>query len=76
MAKDGGRISGRSRFDGIARGFAHGLGQSVGSPMASRQGVALPAKSPGESLRGDWEKLGGDMRRAAGKVMERDREAG
>jgi hypothetical protein len=55
---------------GAARGFIHGLGQLV-SIGASTPRIAFPdtKRSPAEALKGDWDKLGGDMKRAATKVI-------
>ena len=58
----------RNTLAGIARGFAHGLGQAVSVTGGSAR-LAFPntSRSAAEALQGDWNKLGGDMRRAVAK---------
>jgi len=51
--------------------FANGLAQVVSTAgYSSRRTFPAVGRSSAEALRGDWIKLGGDMRRAANKVMD------
>ncbi len=56
----------------FASGFVTGLAQAVsvtGAPGAHR--FPRTDRTAAEALRGDWERLGGDMRRAVDKAAPR-----
>jgi hypothetical protein len=57
---------------GVAGGFFHGLAQMIsirGAP--ARRKFPDTRRSVAEVLQGDWDKLGGDMRRATERVAVR-----
>jgi hypothetical protein len=58
-----------SRVRDIAAGFVHGLGQMVSvKGVPARRAFPDTRRSPADALKGDWDKLGQDMRRAARTV--------
>ena len=72
MIRSMSKLSLRSRHDrglALAEGFSRGLAQAVsgGAPHKSFPRVRTPA----EALKGDWVKLGGDMREAVERVRAR-----
>jgi hypothetical protein len=64
----------REANGGLVGAFVCALGQLTsldGSP--SRDAWPDTRRTPAEALRGDWERLGGDMRRAARKALAVER---
>jgi len=55
----------------LVTGFTTGLAQAVSNTgYASRRSFPAVGRSSADALRGDWVKLGGDMRKAAAKVLD------
>ena len=58
------------RLEVVFAGFVHGIGQAV-TVTGGKSRYAFPEpRTPAEALKGDWDKLGGDMRQAVSKVLE------
>jgi hypothetical protein len=55
----------------IRVGFVDSLAQAISITGTGPRHKFPPMRTPSEALKGDWDKLGGDMRRAVDKVVPR-----
>jgi hypothetical protein len=56
----------------VISGFVHGLAQ-IGSFGTSGPIANYPNTRSDEAIRGDWNRVGGDMRRGIDRVREREK---
>jgi hypothetical protein len=67
------RIDRRSVSSGsIIAGFVHGLAQ-IGSFGTAGPIANYPSTKADDAIRGDWNRVGGDMKRGFEKVREREK---